>query len=136
MALMPKRVKHRKKQRGRIKGNASRGNTVAFGDLHTMMAVQDVAVFVNLDWNKHTTFLDVRFEGCVFLGLRPRSFSGRHTLIWAADVRLRRLHAVLHTCAGAIAQFAYSCHLTAGASQAAGLLSPRGGFTGQDLPGI
>lgn len=32
MALMPKRVKHRKSQRGRIKGNAARGNTVAFGD--------------------------------------------------------------------------------------------------------
>ncbi len=32
MALMPKRVKHRKEQRGRIKGTASRGNTVAFGD--------------------------------------------------------------------------------------------------------
>ena len=32
MALMPKRVKHRKTQRGRIKGNASRGNTVVFGD--------------------------------------------------------------------------------------------------------
>ena len=32
MALMPKRVKHRKSQRGRIRGNASRGNTVAFGD--------------------------------------------------------------------------------------------------------
>lgn len=32
MALMPKRVKHRKTQRGRIKGNATRGNTVAFGD--------------------------------------------------------------------------------------------------------
>ena len=32
MALMPKRVKHRKVQRGRIKGNATRGNTVAFGD--------------------------------------------------------------------------------------------------------
>ena len=32
MALMPKRVKHRKSQRRRIKGNASRGNTVAFGD--------------------------------------------------------------------------------------------------------
>ena len=26
MALMPKRVKHRKSQRGRIKGNATRGN--------------------------------------------------------------------------------------------------------------
>jgi large subunit ribosomal protein L16 len=29
---MPKRVKHRKSQRGRIKGNATRGNKVAFGD--------------------------------------------------------------------------------------------------------
>ncbi len=32
MALMPKRVKHRKVQRGRIKGNATRGNKVVFGD--------------------------------------------------------------------------------------------------------
>jgi large subunit ribosomal protein L16 len=32
MALMPKRVKHRKSQRGRIKGNATRGNKVVFGE--------------------------------------------------------------------------------------------------------
>ena len=32
MALMPKRVKHRKSQRGRIRGNASRCNRVAFGE--------------------------------------------------------------------------------------------------------
>jgi large subunit ribosomal protein L16 len=32
MALMPKRVKHRKNQRGRIKGKAQRGNRVVFGD--------------------------------------------------------------------------------------------------------
>ena len=32
MALMPKRVKHRKSQRGRIRGNATRGNRVVFGD--------------------------------------------------------------------------------------------------------
>ncbi len=32
MALMPKRVKHRKSQRGRIKGNAARGNRVVHGD--------------------------------------------------------------------------------------------------------
>lgn len=32
MALMPKRVKHRKSQRGRIRGSASRGNRVVFGD--------------------------------------------------------------------------------------------------------
>ena len=32
MALMPKRVKHRKNQRGRIRGEATRGNRVVFGD--------------------------------------------------------------------------------------------------------
>jgi large subunit ribosomal protein L16 len=32
MRLLPKRVKFRKSQRGRIKGNATRGNTVAFGE--------------------------------------------------------------------------------------------------------
>jgi large subunit ribosomal protein L16 len=32
MALMPKRVKHRKSQRGRIRGNATRGNRVVHGD--------------------------------------------------------------------------------------------------------
>ena len=32
MALMPKRVKHRKSQRGTMKGNASRCNFVAFGE--------------------------------------------------------------------------------------------------------
>ncbi len=38
MALMPKRIKHRKQQRGKIRGNATRGNTVAFGEfgLQTM----------------------------------------------------------------------------------------------------
>jgi large subunit ribosomal protein L16 len=32
MALMPKRVKFRKSQRGRCRGLAQRGNTLAFGD--------------------------------------------------------------------------------------------------------
>lgn len=32
MAMMPKRVKYRKSQRGKMKGNACRGNFVAFGD--------------------------------------------------------------------------------------------------------
>ena len=30
--LMPKRVKHRKVQRGRMKGKATRGNFRAYGD--------------------------------------------------------------------------------------------------------
>ena len=32
MPLLPKRVKYRKQQRGKIRGNASRGNKVSFGD--------------------------------------------------------------------------------------------------------
>lgn len=32
MPQMPKRVKYRKSQRGRVRGNAQRGNTVNFGD--------------------------------------------------------------------------------------------------------
>jgi large subunit ribosomal protein L16 len=32
MSLMPKRVKFRKEQRGKLRGNATRGNYVAFGD--------------------------------------------------------------------------------------------------------
>jgi large subunit ribosomal protein L16 len=32
MAMMPKRTKFRKQHRGRLKGHATRGNTVAFGD--------------------------------------------------------------------------------------------------------
>ena len=32
MALMPRRIKHRKVQRGRIKGKATRGNKVVFGE--------------------------------------------------------------------------------------------------------
>ncbi|MFQ5653119.1 MAG: 50S ribosomal protein L16 [Planctomycetota bacterium] len=39
MALMPKRVKHRKVQRGRIKGHATRCNYVAFGEFG-LMALQ------------------------------------------------------------------------------------------------
>ncbi len=30
--LMPKRVKHRKQQRGRMRGKATRGNVVSYGD--------------------------------------------------------------------------------------------------------
>lgn len=36
MSLMPKRVKHRKSQRGRIRGMATRGNYVAYGDYGCM----------------------------------------------------------------------------------------------------
>ena len=40
MPLMPKRVKYRKSQKGRVRGNATRGNYVAFGEfgLQTLQA--------------------------------------------------------------------------------------------------
>lgn len=37
--LMPKRVKYRKQMRGRMRGEATRGNTVAFGD-YGLMALE------------------------------------------------------------------------------------------------
>ncbi len=39
MAMMPRRVKYRKAQRGRIRGKATQGNRVAFGDFG-LQAVQ------------------------------------------------------------------------------------------------
>jgi len=32
MGMMPKRVKYRKQQKGRVRGKATRGNTVSYGD--------------------------------------------------------------------------------------------------------
>jgi len=48
MRLMPKRVKFRKTQRGQIKGNATRGNAVCFGEYglqsteHGMITAQQI----------------------------------------------------------------------------------------------
>ena len=36
MGMMPKRVKHRKQMRGKLKGLATRGNRVTFGDYGLM----------------------------------------------------------------------------------------------------
>lgn len=71
MALMPRRVKHRKSQRGRIKGNATRGNTVVFGD-YGIQAMQ-------AGWIKATTIEAgriaaqqyVRGEGKLFIRIFP-----------------------------------------------------------------
>jgi large subunit ribosomal protein L16 len=45
--LMPKRVKHRKTQRGKVKGNATRGNTVAFGE-YGLQALQPAWIRANV----------------------------------------------------------------------------------------
>ena len=71
MAMMPKRVKFRKSQRGRIKGNATRGNRVVFGD-YGLQAMQG-------GWIKATTIESgriaaqqyVRGEGRLYVRVFP-----------------------------------------------------------------
>ena len=39
--LMPKRVKYRKTQRGRMRGKAQRGSTLAFGDFGLKVVLEN-----------------------------------------------------------------------------------------------
>jgi len=72
MALMPKRVKYRKSQRRRIKGNASRGNTVAFGDwgLQSLDAGHVAANTIEACRIAATQY--VRGEGKVYIRVFPQ----------------------------------------------------------------
>ena len=55
MPLMPKRVMYRKTQRGRVRGNATRGNTVSYGEfgLQSLEAGWTVDNSLNGDWIPH-----------------------------------------------------------------------------------
>ena len=72
MALMPKRVKYRKSQRRRIRGNASRGNTVAFGDwgLQTLEAGHIAANTIEACRIAATQY--VRGEGKLYIRIFPQ----------------------------------------------------------------
>src|SRR3990170_8622575 len=71
MPLMPKRVKFRKSQRGKMKGNATRGNTVAFGEfgLQTTKAAWITARQIEAGRVAAMHFL--RREGRVFIRVFP-----------------------------------------------------------------
>ena len=71
MPLMPKRVKFRKSQRGKMKGNATRGNTVAFGDygLQTTVATWITARQIEAGRVAASHFL--RREGRLFIRIFP-----------------------------------------------------------------
>jgi large subunit ribosomal protein L16 len=68
---MPKRVKYRKAQKGRIRGNATRGNTVSFGDygLQALEAGRVTARHIEAGRVAATHFL-VR-EGRVYVRIFP-----------------------------------------------------------------
>ena len=71
MANMPKRVKFRKSQRGKMKGNATRGNTVAFGEfgLQTWSAAWISAKQIEAGRVAASHFL--RREGRLFIRIFP-----------------------------------------------------------------
>src|SRR2546430_17252358 len=71
MPLMPKRVKYRKSQRGKMKGNATRGNTVAFGEygLQSQTAAWVTARQIEAGRVAASHFL--RREGRLFIRIFP-----------------------------------------------------------------
>jgi len=71
MAMMPKRVKHRKSQRGKMKGNASRSNFVAFGE-YGLQALQSSWITArNIEAGRVAATHFLHREGKVYLRIFP-----------------------------------------------------------------
>ena len=71
MALMPKRVKHRKSQRGRIKGKATRGNKVAFGDFGLQALMGGWIKATTIESGRIATQQYIRGEGRLYIRIFP-----------------------------------------------------------------
>ena len=69
--MMPKRVKHRKSQRGRMKGNASRGNFVAFGEYGLQALESSWITARNIEAGRVAATHFLHREGKVYLRLFP-----------------------------------------------------------------
>ncbi len=71
MPLMPKRVKYRKSQRGKVRGNASRGNTVVFGD-YGLQAVEGGWLSAQaIEAGRVTVTHAIRGEGRLYIRVFP-----------------------------------------------------------------
>jgi len=71
MPLMPKRVKFRKSQRGRIKGNAQRGNTVSYGEYGLQSMESGWLSAESIEAGRITAAHSVRGEGRLFIRVFP-----------------------------------------------------------------
>jgi len=71
MPLMPKRVKFRKSQRGKIKGNASRGNAVAFGEFGLQALEGGWLSAEAIEAGRITATHSVRGEGRLYIRVFP-----------------------------------------------------------------
>jgi large subunit ribosomal protein L16 len=71
MALMPKRVKHRKSQRGRIRGDATRGNRVVFGDFGLQAAQAGWLSAATIEAGRIAAQQYLRTEGRLYVRVFP-----------------------------------------------------------------
>ena len=71
MAMMPKRVKYRKSQRGKMRGNATRGNTVAFGDYGLQSLEACWVTARQIEAGRVACMHFLRREGRVFIRIFP-----------------------------------------------------------------
>ena len=71
MPLMPKRVKYRKSQRGVVKGNAQRGNTVTFGDFGLQALEGGWLSAEAIEAGRITATHSVRGEGRLYIRVFP-----------------------------------------------------------------
>ena len=71
MAMMPKRVKFRKSQKGRVRGNATRGNFVAFGEFGLQALEGGWLSAESIEAGRITATHFVRGEGRLYIRVFP-----------------------------------------------------------------
>ena len=71
MPLMPKRVKFRKSQRGKVKGNAQRGNSVKFGEFGLQALEGGWLSAEAIEAGRITATHSVRGEGRLYIRVFP-----------------------------------------------------------------
>ena len=71
MPMMPKRVKFRKTQRGKVKGNATRGNTVSHGDFGLQSLEGGWLSAEAIEAGRITATHSVRGEGRLYIRVFP-----------------------------------------------------------------
>ena len=71
MPQMPKRVKYRKSQRGKVKGNATRGNTVSFGEFGLQSLDAGWLSAESIEAGRITAAHAVRGEGRLYIRVFP-----------------------------------------------------------------
>jgi len=99
MAMMPKRVKYRKSQRGTMKGNASRANYVAFGEYGLQALANSWIAGKQIEAGRVAATHYLHREGRVYVRIFPyKPISGKpletrmgkgkgETAYWVARVR-------------------------------------------------